>query len=120
MDLQRETARLAQLMEDRLDIRGADFTTKVRRAGRLLPRHVRKEAALLASALPMVEHPRLSRQLEGDRLARAAKNLETHLLSVDPWERRMGTFVSWAAGLASGLLLFAGICLWAAWALGYL
>ncbi|WP_424944061.1 hypothetical protein [Aliiroseovarius crassostreae] len=112
MDLHMQTARLAQMMEERLDIRGADFATKIRRAGRLLPRHVRREAALLISALPMMDHPHLSRQVEVERLARAVKIVEDHLLDVDPWDRRIGIVVNWAAGLAFSLLLVAGLCLW--------
>ena len=36
MDIDAKTVRLAQLMEERLGLRGADFTAKTRRAGRLL------------------------------------------------------------------------------------
>lgn len=120
MDLEAETARLAQLMEERLDIRGADFATKLRRAGRLLPRPVRAAGADLVAALPMLGHPQLSRLLDAEALEAAVKIVEKHLREVDPWDRRMGIFVNWAAGLAFSLLVLAGLCLWGLYLLGYL
>lgn len=105
MDIHAKTARLAQLMEDRLDVRGADFTAKVRRAGRLLPRHVREAAGLLCNALPLMDHPQLSRQVKPSELENAAHVVEAYLLDVDPWERRRGIAVSWLSGLAFSLLV---------------
>ncbi|UWP89793.1 hypothetical protein [Aliiroseovarius crassostreae] len=111
MDLQSETARLARLMEERLDVSGADFPTKVRRAGRLLPRHVRAAAARLMEAQTLSEHPRLARQLAPDDLTRAVHEIDHYLRGVDPWERRFGIFISWASGLAFSLLLLVGAVL---------
>ena len=107
MDLNVKTARLAQLMEERLDIRGAGFTAKVRRAGRLLPRHVREAAGLLIRALPLMDHPQLSRQMNPSELENAAHVVEAYLLDVDPWDRRRGIAVSWLSGLAFSLLVLA-------------
>ncbi len=120
MDLHEETARLAQLIEERLDIRGADFATKLRRAGRLLPRHVRAAGATLVAALSQVDHPRLSRQIDQKALTQAIRTVEGHLKSVDPWDRRMGIFVNWASGLALSLLVLVGLVGGALFALGYL
>ncbi len=115
MDLQMQMARLAQMMEERLDVRGADLAAKVRRAGRLLPRHVRREAAVLLAALPMLEHPHLSRQVEAERLARSVRIIEDYLKGVDPWDRRLGIWVGWGAGLAFSLFLTVGLVVWFLW-----
>lgn len=120
MDLHAKTARLAHLMEERLDVRGADFTAKVRRAGRLLPRHVRAAAGELTRALPLMDHPQLSRQVNAAELEAAAHVVEAYLLDVDPWDRRRGIAVSWLSGLAFSLLLLgAGVFLVLGWR-GYL
>lgn len=120
MDINVKTARLAQLMEERLDVRGADFTAKVRRAGRMLPRHVREAANLLVRALPLMEHPHLSRQMNPTDLAAAADVIEAYLLDVNPWDRRRGIAVGWLSGLAFSLLLLgAGVFLMLLWR-GYL
>ncbi|MDA5095633.1 hypothetical protein O2N63_16200 [Aliiroseovarius sp. KMU-50] len=120
MDLYRRTARLARLMEHRLDVRGADFSAKVHRAGRVLPRHVRIEAERLVWALSMLDHPRLSQQIDMKEMAQAARIIEAYLLSVDPWDLRLGRVVDWAAGLAFSLLLLLALCLWILFWRGYL
>ena len=111
MDLQARTERLAQLLEHRLDIRGAGFEVKLKSAGRLLPRYVRKEGALLVEALRQAAHPRLARRLDIDRLSRAADALERHLLDVDPWDRRRGIAVMGAASVLFKLLVVAALAL---------
>lgn len=104
MGIDAKTARLAKLMEERLDLRGANFAAKVRRAGRLLPRHVREAAGVLVRATPLMDHPRLSRQVNPSELEAAAGIVEKYLLDVNPWDRRRGIAVSWLSGLAFSLL----------------
>lgn len=107
-------------MEERLDVRGADFAAKTRRAGRLLPRHVREAAGVLTRALSLMDHPQLSRQMNAVELEAAAHVVEVYLLDVDPWDRRRGIAVSWLSGLVLSLLLLgAGVFLVLGWR-GYL
>ncbi|MCK0137946.1 hypothetical protein [Aliiroseovarius sp. F47248L] len=116
MDIRARTDRLAQLLEQRLDIRGTGFETKLRRAGRLLPRHLRRDGARLVEAMKLSDHPRLGRQVDPKQLEKSADAIERYLLSLDAWDRRRGIAVSFSASVLLNLLiliaLVAGILLW--------
>ena len=116
MDIAARTDRLAQLLEERLDVRGKGFDVKLRRAGRLLPRHLRMKGQLLVDATVRADHPRLLRQLDEAALDLAAADLERYLLSIDPWDRRKGIAVNVSAGLLFNLLVLAlvvvGVLMW--------
>ncbi len=120
MDLRVQAEHLAQLMGDRLDIRGEGFDEKLENAGRRLPRHVRAEGARIAEALAFADHPKLSRQIDNKRLKRAAKTIERYLMSVDPWQRRKGIFLNWLAGIVFSLLVVATLILVVMWKRGLL
>lgn len=107
MDLDARTKRLAQLLEQRLDLRGAGFEAKVARVGRRLPRLLRKDAEALVEALKLAEHPKLVRRIDEAELTRAADRLEKHLLDVDPWERRWAIVIDWLAVNAVNLIVVA-------------
>ena len=112
MDLRARADHLAQLMGDRLDIRGDGFEAKLANAGRRLPRYVRREGARIAEALEHETHPKLSRQIDVERLNRSAKVMERFLFSVDPWARRKGIFLNWLAGISFSLLVVLGLVLY--------
>ena len=116
MDIHARTDRLARLLEERLDIRGAGFETKLCRAGRLLPRHLRREGATLIEALKLASHPRLGRQVDAKRLEKAANAIESHLLNLDAWDRRRGIAVNVSASVFFNLFiiaaLVAGVIIW--------
>lgn len=109
MDLDARTRRLARLMEDRLDIRGDGFEAKLARAGRKLPKHLKRDGEALAEALRLAEHPRLGRQVDARRLRKAARRLERYLLRVDAQARRMGLVLDWLAGNAFNLIVVAAL-----------
>lgn len=109
MDITARTERLSQLLEERLDIHGKSFEVKLRRAGRLLPRHLRVKGRMLADATSRADHPRLLRQLDEAALDLAATDLERYLLSIDPWVRRKNIFLNWSASLSFNLLMVAGL-----------
>ena len=109
MDIATRTDRLAQLLEEKLDIRGKSFDVKLRKAGRLLPRHLRVKGQMLVDASARADHPRLLRQLDEAALDLAATDLERYLQDIDPWERRKGIFLNWSANLTFNLLMIAGL-----------
>ena len=109
VDLHARTDRLAQLLEERLDIHGTGFEAKLRRAGRLLPGHLRREGEALTEALSLSSHPRLERQIDGKRLGKAADAIEKYLLNLDPWHRRRGIAVNLFANVLFRLLMVAAI-----------
>jgi hypothetical protein len=109
MDLQARADHLAQMIEERLDVRGQGLEAKLRRAGRLLPRHVRSDAALVLRAMEQAGHPKLARQIDEKTLKRACRRVEAYLGNIDPWARRWSIVLGWLAGNAFSLLVIAGL-----------
>lgn len=105
MDLDARLDRIAALMEERLGIRGEGFEAKLARAGRSLPRKLRREGALLAEARAMAEHPKLGRRVDPRRLRKAARVFERYLTRVDGSERRVTRWVNWGAGNAFNIAI---------------
>ncbi len=107
---------LANLIEERLGIRGSGLEAKLRRAGRLLPRRVQRDAARLLEAQRLQAHPKLARQVNDGAIQAACRNVEAYLATVDPKSRRMDGIVSLLSSNAINLLATAsiviGLMLW--------
>lgn len=109
MDLDDRLETIAALMEERMGIRGDGFEAKLARAGRRLPRRLRREGALLAEARALAEHPRLARRVDLRRLRKAARALERHLERIDAGKRRTTARINWLAGNALNILIVLGL-----------
>lgn len=81
------------------------------KAGRRLPRRMRKAGRMVADADFMAGHPKLVWQIDRKRVGRAAERLAEYLESVDPKARRIDMTLSILRSLAVNLLLLAGILL---------
>ena len=99
--------RVAKLIEERLGVRGRGLETKLRRAGRMLPNWVRREAERIVEARRLVQHPKLMRQTDPQALERAAERCERWLKSIDPWERRKDRILGFLAVNAFNLIVIA-------------
>ncbi len=111
MDLQARADHLAQLIEDKLDVRGQGLEAKLHRAGRLLPKYIRGEADYLVEALKLQASPKLARQVDLARLRRGVADVERYLRDIDPWVRRRAVALSWLAANAFNLLVVAVLLL---------
>lgn len=98
---------LAQQMGRKLGLRGRDLTAKLRRSRRVLPGHVRAEAAIVADAARRSGDPRVMAQVDLGRASRAYGQCMAWLATVNPRQRRWHGMLDWAAGLAFQLLLLA-------------
>ncbi len=101
--------RLAALIEERLGVRGNGLEAKLNRAGRRLPRWVRREAGRLVEARRMAAHPKLMRRTDPDALDRAFGRCESWLRGIDPAERRKDRILGPLAVNAFNLLVVAGL-----------
>lgn len=109
--IQQMADRIAELMEERLRIRGKDLPAKLRRGGRLLPRRVRQAAQDLATAAEKGRNPKLLVQIDMGAVAADYDLCLRHLTSV---ERRGGlraVLVNVAATVALGLLVVGAVWL---------
>lgn len=103
--VQQMAARVAQLMEDRLNVRGTTLPEKLRRGGRRLPRRVRTQAAYLAEAAEKARVPKLQIQLDHQRIASAYDGCVKHLRPIGMSARRRAYAVSVIS--SAGLAVFA-------------
>ena len=108
-DLAPLTADIRALLEARLRVRGATLDKQIHRAGRLLPRKVRAEAAFLAQASTLVQNPKLARMISADRVGRAHLAVSRYLLSVDPKERAKTKALNYAGFIAFNALVLSGV-----------
>lgn len=107
MDLHESADHLAQLIEEKMGVRGDGLAAKLNRAGRTLPKHIRADAMVLVNALMLEGHPKLSRQIDLAVIERAYLNAERYLSGVDAGARRWGLVLDWLAKLAFNLIMLA-------------
>jgi hypothetical protein len=67
--IQQMADRVAELMEQRLRIRGKGLAEKTRKAGRALPKRVRVAAENLAQAAEAAQNPKMYLQLDTEKIA---------------------------------------------------
>lgn len=104
-----KAAEIADLMKERLGIRGKDLTEKLRHTGRMMPKRVKHEATLLVEALVLAENPKLSRMIDHERLAVAHQTCVAFLESVDVADRRKGVMLGILGSLVMALLVVAAL-----------
>lgn len=100
---------LAAYLGEKLDVPGDDLATVSARAGRVLPRRLRREADYLVQAETLRNHPKLRHLIDDDRARKADRRLRAHVRNEDPAKARTDRRLGWLAGLAFNLLLFAAL-----------
>ncbi|MDO5614154.1 MAG: hypothetical protein Q4G14_13070 [Paracoccus sp. (in: a-proteobacteria)] len=115
-DLRRMADDVARLMADRFGgARRGEFPSladMIRRRGGALPRHLRRQALILAQADAVVTAPRIARQIDKRPATRAHHALTRYLTplgSVSRWKNRT---VNFAASVAFGLMVLAAVIVW--------
>lgn len=99
--IQQMADRVAVLIEEKLGVRGPDLSVKVRKAGRALPRKIRKAAADLAEASERAQNPKLLVQIDHAKVAADYDLCVRHLMPL----RRGGRFGALLANAGWTLLL---------------
>lgn len=116
-ELSIQSDRIATMMEERLGVRGDGLEAKLHRAGRRLPKWVRREVAQLVEAEQRLGHPKLMMQTDPVVIEHAAKRCEKFLKSVDPAERRKEAILGFLALNSLNMLLIAAAFIaYMAWA----
>lgn len=109
--IQQMADRVAQLMEERLRLRGKGLAEKLRRGGRQLPRKVRAAAEVLVQASVMAQNPRLLMQIDHATVALAYDLCLSHLTAVNAGERRKTVLIGVLASIAFSVLAVAVLVL---------
>lgn len=113
-DIEARKAALADLMGQQLRVGGQGLERKLKRAGRLLPGWVRRDAARLVDAGQLAANPKLARQIDVAALDAAQARITRYLEAQDPREKRTTARLHMAGGLAFRLLIVAGLFVWVA------
>ena len=91
--VQEKAAEVADLMKERLNVRGKDLATKLRHTGRMMPKRIKREARFLADAAALAENPKLSRMIDPVRVETAHLACIGFLENVDVADRRKGVLL---------------------------
>jgi hypothetical protein len=110
---------LRALLADKLGVMGADLGHQVRRAGRRLPRRVRREAEFLVRAEEMARHPRLARLIDPREVARAQGRVARHLEGINPALLRRNRRKDRVAAFALYVLVTSALVVTLLWWRGY-
>ncbi len=115
-DLTRINAELADKIASRIEVRGRTLGRAARKAGRELPRWVRRDIAYLQEAELWAGHPKLRAMVDTRRAGRAARRVSAWLDGIDPAERRKDRWLRLLAVIAFNfLLLVAAVIAVLAW-----
>jgi len=114
--LTQQIEEVRRLMAERFRLRGATLEDQVRRARRLLPRALIREARYLARAETLMRNPKLARMVDAEKTRGAHDRLAAYLMTVDPKERRKDQVLGILGGLAFNLLLISALAIiWLRW-----
>ncbi|MDW4551067.1 hypothetical protein R5H32_17025 [Defluviimonas sp. D31] len=102
-----KAGRIADLLEDRLGIRGDGLAEKLRRGGRGLSRKLRRDAGYLARAAEEDQVPKLRVRLDHERIASAYDRCLRELEPIGAGLRRKALVMDILTGIATGLLVTA-------------
>ena len=109
--IQQMADRISALMEERLGVRGRDLSSKLQRQPRALPKVLRGEAEVLARAAAQAQNPKLLKQIDEDRVARAFDACLTHLLGVDRGARWRHLTMQLTTSILSSLFVVGALVL---------
>lgn len=107
--IQQMADRVAQLMEDRLKLRGKGLQEKLRRGGRLVPKRLREAGTVLAEAAALAQNPKLQARIDHEMVAAAYDSCLKELGGVNAGERRMTALVNFLASVTVSLMLLAAL-----------
>lgn len=107
--IQQMADRVAQLMEERLKLRGQGLAEKLRRGGRGLPKRLREAGTVLAEAAALAQNPKLQAQIDHELVAAAYDSCLKELGGVNAGERRMTALVNFLASVTVSLMLLAAL-----------
>ena len=102
--IQQMADRVAQLLEERLALRGRDLAAKLDRGGRLLPRKVREGAVLLSESAELERYAKLLAQIDMGAVTDAYDACVRHLTTIDPAGRRRDTIAGMVGFVGYGIL----------------
>ena len=118
-DMAAKSRKLRGLMQQKLDVRGRDLRQSLRRAGRRLPKSVRKRGVALTQAEILAHNPKTARQVDADAVERDYEVVRAHLIAIDVNEVRKTRILSVAGAVVANLIVVAVLFIVWLWWRGY-
>jgi hypothetical protein len=102
--IQQMALRVAELMQEKLKIKGRTLDDKLRAAGRRLPKPVKEAAHQLALAAEQAKHPKLVMRIDEEIVAQNYDTCVRYLNGLDKWYRRREIMLSLTLSILLSLL----------------
>lgn len=118
-DMAAKSRKLRGLMQEKLDVRGRDLRQSLRRAGRRLPRRVRKSGAALMRAEMLAYNPKTARQVDPVQVEQDYEVLRNYLAGVDVADLRKARILSLTGAVVANLIVVAVLFVVWLWWRGY-
>ncbi len=118
-DMAVKSRKLRGLMQQKLDVRGRDLRQSLKRAGRRLPKSVRKRGEALTRAEMLAHNPKTARQIDVDAVERDYEYVRAHLAAIDVDELRKSRILSVTGAVAANLLVVVVLFIVWLWWRGY-
>lgn len=113
-DLIAAAEQIQTLLLGRMHIKSPTLEGQIHKAGRRLPRGIKKDARRVALAHQQALHPKLSRQIDYPAVENAADRVIEHLEAINPNDA-IKDRILWGLGKISAVLIIAFIiAVWAA------
>jgi predicted oxidoreductase len=118
-DMAAKSRKLRGLMQQKLDVRGQDLRQALKRAGRRLPKSVRKRGAALMRAEILAHNPKTARQVDAEAVEHDYEYVRAYLAAIDVDELRKSRILSVTAAVAANLIVVAVLFVVWLWWRGY-
>ena len=106
-DITAKADEVRNALRAKLNARGSDLSKAVARSGRLLPKKLSKQAAVIVKAQGLGGNPKLMRRIDMGAINTAHSDITTFLDAIDVQERRKTRVLRWFGGMAFNLILIA-------------
>jgi hypothetical protein len=103
--LQNQVDELCGLLDSKLRARGRTLEAQVHKAGRRLPRRIRRDAQAVINATALMKNPKLARMVDQKQVRKAAQNVITHLQSIDPMDQLKGHVLGMLGAISAVFIL---------------
>lgn len=115
-EIRKRNHELRILAEKKFSVEVDSLEAALKKAGRRLPRKVRKKAVTLVEADKLAGHPKLAMMLDAQRIEEAQIELREALEAIDPADRRKGLVLSTLGMVSFNLLVvfvvFVAVLIW--------
>ncbi len=111
LTLQQMVGEVRAGLDRKLRVRGRSLEAQIRKAGRLLPRAIKRDATYLARALPLAGNPKLARMVDMEKARQAHRNVLAFLEGIDLAAQRRTAALNLLASIAFALLVTGSLLL---------